>query len=160
MDQLLARVWRSIELILFQTCMLEVGYLWPRWRVSLAKFYLLRLCLYILICVQRCQGFMTAMASGCGPVVSPMFGMRFWSPPREQQPRTSHLRANVGSCIVEWQYFDFASAMFLNSNTSLSLYLFCNSRIHIITFYSGHVCVYYASVLVNASVLTPRMDPD
>jgi hypothetical protein len=29
-DQLLARVWRSIELILFQSCMLGVDYLWPR----------------------------------------------------------------------------------------------------------------------------------
>jgi hypothetical protein len=27
------------------------------------------------------------------------------------------------------------------------MYLFCNSRIHIITLYSGHVCVYYASML-------------
>jgi hypothetical protein len=27
-DQLLARVWHSIELILFQPCMLGVGYLW------------------------------------------------------------------------------------------------------------------------------------
>jgi hypothetical protein len=37
--------------------------------------------------------------------------------------------------------------MFFNSNTSLSMYFFCNSRIHIITLYSGHVCVYYASML-------------
>jgi hypothetical protein len=37
--------------------------------------------------------------------------------------------------------------MFLNSNTSLSMYLFCNSRIDVITLYSGHVCVYYASML-------------
>jgi hypothetical protein len=29
-DQLLARVSHSIELILFQPCMLGVGYLWPR----------------------------------------------------------------------------------------------------------------------------------
>jgi hypothetical protein len=29
-DQLLTRVWHSIELILFQSCMLGVGYLWPR----------------------------------------------------------------------------------------------------------------------------------
>jgi hypothetical protein len=35
----------------------------------------------------------------------------------------------------------------LNLNTSLSMYLFHNSRIHVITFYSGHVCVYYASML-------------
>jgi hypothetical protein len=35
----------------------------------------------------------------------------------------------------------------LNLNTSLSMYLFGNSRIHVITLYSGHVCVYYASTL-------------
>jgi hypothetical protein len=27
------------------------------------------------------------------------------------------------------------------------MYLFCNSRIHVITLYSGHVCMYYASML-------------
>jgi hypothetical protein len=27
------------------------------------------------------------------------------------------------------------------------MYLFCKSRIHVITLYSGHVCVYYASML-------------
>jgi hypothetical protein len=27
------------------------------------------------------------------------------------------------------------------------MYLFCNSIIHVITLYSGHVCVYYASML-------------
>jgi hypothetical protein len=32
----------------------------------------------------------------------------------------------------------------------------CNSRIHVITLYSGHVCVV---LCVNASVLAPRMDP-
>jgi hypothetical protein len=53
-------------------------------------------------CVQRCQGFVTAMASGCGPVVSPMIGKRLGSPPREQQPETSHLRANAGPYIAEW----------------------------------------------------------
>jgi hypothetical protein len=37
--------------------------------------------------------------------------------------------------------------MFLNLNTSLSMYLFCNSRIHVTALYSGHVCVYYASML-------------
>jgi hypothetical protein len=36
--------------------------------------------------------------------------------------------------------------MFLNLNTSLSMYLFCNSRIHVIILYSGHVCVYYVSM--------------
>jgi hypothetical protein len=52
-------------------------------------------------CVQRCQGFVTAMASECDPVVSPMFGRRLGSPPLEQQPRTSHLRANAGPCIAK-----------------------------------------------------------
>jgi hypothetical protein len=27
------------------------------------------------------------------------------------------------------------------------MYLFCNSRIYVITLYSGHVCVYYVSML-------------
>jgi hypothetical protein len=36
--------------------------------------------------------------------------------------------------------------MFVNSNTSLSMYLFYNLRIHVITLYSGHVCVYYVSM--------------
>jgi hypothetical protein len=45
---------------------------------------------------------MTAVASGCGPVVSPMFGKRLGSPPHEQQLRTSHPRANAGPCIAEW----------------------------------------------------------
>jgi hypothetical protein len=44
----------------------------------------------------------TIVVSGCGPVVSPMFGKRLGSPPREQQPRTLHLRANAGPCIAEW----------------------------------------------------------
>jgi hypothetical protein len=35
----------------------------------------------------------------------------------------------------------FTSTVFLNSNTSLSMYFFCNSRRHVITLYSGHVCV-------------------
>jgi hypothetical protein len=46
--------------------------------------------------------------------------------------------------------------MFLNSNTSLSMYFFCNSRIYAITLYLGHVCVV---VCINALVLAPRMDP-
>jgi hypothetical protein len=47
--------------------------------------------------------------------------------------------------------------MFLDSNTSLSMYFFCNLRIHAITLYLGHICdVLY----VNASVLARRMDPD
>jgi hypothetical protein len=53
-------------------------------------------------CVQRCQGFVTAVASGCGPVASPRSGKRLGSPPREQQLRTSHLRADAGPSIAEW----------------------------------------------------------
>jgi hypothetical protein len=52
--------------------------------------------------VQRCQGFVTAVESGCGLVVSPMIGRRLGSPFREQQPMTSHLRVGAGPCIVEW----------------------------------------------------------
>jgi hypothetical protein len=55
-----------------------------------------------LICVQSCQGFVTAVASECDPVVSPKSGKRLGSPPCEQQPRTSHLIADAGPCIVEW----------------------------------------------------------
>jgi hypothetical protein len=43
----------------------------------------------------------TAVASGCGPVVSPMSGRRLGSLPHEQQPRTSHVRADAGPCIAE-----------------------------------------------------------
>jgi hypothetical protein len=46
--------------------------------------------------------------------------------------------------------------MFLNLNTLLSMYFFCNSIIHVITLYLSHV---YVVLCVNASVLTPRMDP-
>jgi hypothetical protein len=52
--------------------------------------------------VQSCQGFVTAVASGCGLVVNPRSGRRLGSPPREQQPRTSHLMADAGPCIAEW----------------------------------------------------------
>jgi hypothetical protein len=44
----------------------------------------------------------TAVTSGCDPVVSPKRGKRLGSPPRKQQPRTSHLRADAGLCITEW----------------------------------------------------------
>jgi hypothetical protein len=43
--------------------------------------------------------------------------------------------------------------MFLNSNTSLSIYFFCKSRTQVITLYSGYVCVI---LCINASVLAPR----
>jgi hypothetical protein len=51
--------------------------------------------------VQRCQGFVTAVVSVCGPVVSPMLGKRLGSPPHEQQPSSSHLKADAGHYIVE-----------------------------------------------------------
>jgi hypothetical protein len=52
-------------------------------------------------CVQRCQGFATDVAVGCGPMASPRFGRRHGSPPHEQQPRTLHLMAYAGPCITE-----------------------------------------------------------
>jgi hypothetical protein len=52
-------------------------------------------------CVQRYQSFVTAVVIGCGAIASPRFGSRLGSPSREQQPRTSHLRTDVGPCITE-----------------------------------------------------------
>jgi hypothetical protein len=52
-------------------------------------------------CVQRCQGFVTAAAVGCGPMTSPRIGRRLGSPSREQQPRTSHLRTDADPCVNE-----------------------------------------------------------
>jgi hypothetical protein len=52
-------------------------------------------------CVQSYQSIVTAVAIGCGPMVSPRIGRRHESLPREQQPRTSYLRADAGPCIVE-----------------------------------------------------------
>jgi hypothetical protein len=54
-----------------------------------------------LICVQRCLSIVTAVVSGCGPVMSPRTGKRLGSLPHEQQPRTSHQRADAGPCIAE-----------------------------------------------------------
>jgi hypothetical protein len=65
-----------------------------------------------LICVQRCQGIVTTMAIGCGPMMSPRIERRLGNLPREQQPKTSHLRANAGPCIIKCQYFGFATARF------------------------------------------------
>ena len=45
---------------------------------------------------------MTVVAIECDPMTSPRIGRRLGSPPREQQPRTSHLRADAGPVIVEW----------------------------------------------------------
>jgi hypothetical protein len=38
----------------------------------------------------------------------------------------------------------------------LSMYLFCNSRIHVITLYSGYVC---DVLCIIASVMTTHNDP-
>jgi hypothetical protein len=52
-------------------------------------------------CVQRCQGNMIAVAIECGPNGEPEDWEETWEPPRQQQPRTSHLRADAGPCIIE-----------------------------------------------------------
>jgi hypothetical protein len=44
---------------------------------------------------------MTAVEVGCGPMASLSFGRRLGSLPHEQQPRTSHLRADADHCIAE-----------------------------------------------------------
>jgi hypothetical protein len=45
---------------------------------------------------------MTAVAIGCDPMASLRIGRRLGSLPHEQQPRTSHLRADAGPYITEW----------------------------------------------------------
>jgi hypothetical protein len=52
-------------------------------------------------CVQTCQGIVTAVVIGCGPMASLRIRRRLGSPPYEQQPRTSHLRTDAGPCIAE-----------------------------------------------------------
>jgi hypothetical protein len=52
-------------------------------------------------CVQRCQSFVIVVAIACGPMASSRIGRRLKSPSREQQPMTSHLRADVGPYIIE-----------------------------------------------------------
>jgi hypothetical protein len=54
------------------------------------------------------------------------------------------LESSSGSILVS------LSAMFQTPNTSLSMYFFCSSKTHVITFYSDHVCVI---LCVNDSVL-------
>jgi hypothetical protein len=54
-----------------------------------------------LIYVQRCQSIVTAVAIRCGPMANPRIGRRHVIPPREQQSRTSHLKADVSPCIAE-----------------------------------------------------------
>jgi hypothetical protein len=98
---------------------------------------------------------MTAMASGCGPVVSSSTGKRLESLPREQQLRTLHHRADAGPCIVE-RVFWFRFRYVFKLEHFIIYALLCNSGIHVKTFYSGHVCVI---LCVNALVLAPRLDP-
>jgi hypothetical protein len=62
------------------------------------------------------------------------------------------MRALVSLSDSIWFHFRYV----LNSNTSLSMYFFCNSRILVITLYLGHVCVVLS---INALVLAPCMDP-
>jgi hypothetical protein len=52
-------------------------------------------------CVQRCQGIVTVVAVGCGTMMNLRSGKRHGSLPHEQQPRTSHLRADTGPYITE-----------------------------------------------------------
>jgi hypothetical protein len=81
-----------------------------------------------------------------------------YSPPPHRHPTTSvsHATSHLAWCtspiVVMPLYrrvivFCFRFRYILNSNASLSMYLFCNLRIHVITLYSGHVYVYYASML-------------
>jgi hypothetical protein len=51
--------------------------------------------------VQRCQGIVTTVTVGCGPMTSSRIGRRLGNPPREQQPKILHLRANAGPYIAE-----------------------------------------------------------
>jgi hypothetical protein len=62
--------------------------------------------------VQRCPSIVTAVVSGCGPVVSLRTRKRLGSSHREQQSRASHHRSDASPCIDECFYFGFASAMF------------------------------------------------
>jgi hypothetical protein len=107
-----------------------------------------------LNCVHKCLSITTAVTNGCGPVVSSRTGRRLRSPPHEQQPRTSHHRANADlyhRVLVFWFCFLYVS----NSNTSISMYFFCNLRTHVITLYSGHVC---DVLCINTLVSTTHMD--
>jgi hypothetical protein len=51
--------------------------------------------------VQRCQDIVTVVAIGHGPMANPRIGRRLGSSLREQQSRTSHLRADADPCITE-----------------------------------------------------------
>jgi hypothetical protein len=55
---------------------------------------------FVNVCAEL-PGFCDCCGKWVWPVVSPMFGKRLGSPPRELQPRTSHLRADAGPCITK-----------------------------------------------------------
>jgi hypothetical protein len=106
-------------------------------------------------CVQRCQSFVTVVASGCGPVVSPKRGKRLRSPPREQQPRTSHLMVDAGPCIAKCSILVSLPLCLKLENfiiyvSLLQLKNSCNNSV-----FGPCMCV----LCVNASVLAPRIDP-
>jgi hypothetical protein len=87
----------------------------------------------------------------CGSWVWPNGEPEDWEETLEAAPWTATEDfASYGRCgplyhrvLVFW----FCFCYILNLNTSLSMYLFCNSRIHVITLYSGHARVYYALML-------------
>jgi hypothetical protein len=95
----------------------------------------------------------------CGKWVWPSSDPEDWEDTWEPAPwAAAEDIASSGRCGLSYRrviVFWFRFRYVLNSNTSLPMYFFCNSRIHVITLYSGHVCVV---LCVNASVLAPRMD--
>jgi hypothetical protein len=91
----------------------------------------------------------TAVASGCGSVTSPMFRKRLGKACPVSSSRGFRIlglmRALVslsGSILVS-----LLLCLFLKLENFIIYVSLCNSRIHVITLYSGHVCVYYASML-------------
>jgi hypothetical protein len=66
---------------------------------------------------------------------------------QEVTATSAHLRLHLGGCADQLKAKNRIVKDIQKGNTSLSMYLFCNSRIHVITLYSGRVCVYYVSML-------------
>jgi hypothetical protein len=77
-----AWLWQSIELLLFSLRMLGVSFYGHIDGSVLLSFSCSDLTCEFN-CVQRCLSIVTAVASGCGPVVSPRTGNRLGSPPHE-----------------------------------------------------------------------------
>jgi hypothetical protein len=89
----------------------------------------------------------TAVAIECGPMTSPRIGGDLGARPMSSS-RGLHILGPMGALVPPSDSILVSLPLyFLNLNTSLSTYLFCNSRIHVITLYSNHVCVYYVSIL-------------